>query len=135
MNARRGIAGSCFIFSFLRNLHTVFHSGFSLHFHNVVEGFLFLHTLSSIYCFILNVSLGEVFFSVSQPIKHQGPQNTKKVKHRSGAGRAGFTGSPGPGPRPPSPSAPAEAPSAALSLWIMDKAKRRFYCPHSCYSG
>ena len=39
------------ISSFLRNLHTVLHSGCtSLHSHNSVKGFPFLHTLSSIYC-------------------------------------------------------------------------------------
>ena len=39
------------IFRFLRNFRVVFHSGCTdLHSHQRVEGFLFLHTLSSIYC-------------------------------------------------------------------------------------
>ena len=48
-----GIAGSYghSISSFLRNLHTVLHSGCtSLHSPNSVRGFPVLHTLSSIYC-------------------------------------------------------------------------------------
>ena len=48
-----GIAGSYdkFISSFLRNLHTVLHSGcINLHSTNSARGFPFLHTLSSIYC-------------------------------------------------------------------------------------
>ena len=43
------ITGS--ICNLLRNLHTVFHSGYTtLHFHQRIKEFPFLHTLSSIYC-------------------------------------------------------------------------------------
>ena len=48
-----GIAGSygSSSSSVLRNLHTVLYSGCtSLHSHNSVRGFPFLHTISSIYC-------------------------------------------------------------------------------------
>ena len=41
----------------------------------------------------MSLSLGEVFFSMTQPIKHHCPQ--------IGSGRPGFTGCPGSGPRPP----------------------------------
>ena len=50
---RSGIAGSygSFIVSFLRNLCTVLHNGcINLLVTNNVQGFPFLHTLSSIYC-------------------------------------------------------------------------------------
>ena len=51
---RSGIAGlfSRYIFSFFRNLYTVFHTGFTnLHSTNNVGGFPFLHTLSGI-CYL-----------------------------------------------------------------------------------
>ena len=50
---RTGIAGSYggFIPSYLRNLHTIFHSGcINLHPTNSAREFSFLHTLSRIYC-------------------------------------------------------------------------------------
>ena len=50
---RIGIVGSYggFIPSFLRNLHTLFYSGYiNLHSHQQCQSVRFLHTLSSIYC-------------------------------------------------------------------------------------
>ena len=54
---RSGIAGSYgnYIFSFLRNLHTILYSGYTnLHSHPGVGGFPFLHTPSSIFNDFLN---------------------------------------------------------------------------------
>ena len=63
-----GIAGSYggFIPSFLRNLHTVFHSGYII-FTSNARGFPFLHTLSSIYClyFLMIVILTGVTTTIS----------------------------------------------------------------------
>ena len=49
------------VFSFLRNIHTVLHSGTPLDIPiNSVGVFLFLHTLSSIYYFLLQLFLKQV---------------------------------------------------------------------------
>ena len=70
----RGIAVSygSSISSFLRNLHTVNHSGCtSLHFYQQYKGFPFLHTLSSIY-FIFCRLLDSSHFDWSEMIPHCG---------------------------------------------------------------
>ena len=53
---RSGIAGSYggFTPSFLRNLHTIFHSGYiNFHSYKKCKQVPFSHTLSSIYCFVV----------------------------------------------------------------------------------
>ena len=93
-----GIAGSSgnSISSFLRNLHTVLHSGYtSLHSTNTVRGFPFIHTLSSIYCLL---TFSVQFSSVAQscltlcdpmncstpglPVHHQLREFTQTHVHR-----------------------------------------------------